>query len=692
MQAKRLCLDPAASASSGASSSSSGADNSMDKHAIGYKSTWEADYSWLSPVRNSEGDVVGMLCDVCKKHKTKNKYNQSAVWSKVPCVSLRRDSVRRHSQSQQHKDALELEMHAEESRRTGGIRQAFETQMTLNRSAMMAAMECLYWLVKSEIPHTTHYNSLLKAVEFMGCEPLKHLNHGDNAKYTSQRIIQEFLQVIGEQLEQEILENLLSSPLYSIMIDETTDVAIIKEMVIYALYLTSGGKVVTSFLSIIQLPDGKANTMEDHLIVYLESKHIPLSRLVGFGSDGAAVMTGKHTGVAARLKQRQPILTSVHCIAHRLALAASQSGEGISYISKTFKPTLRQLFYFYENSAVRMSGLKAIEHLLQTPELKLKKPLDTRWLSHDAACQTLVKVLPAVITSLEREASERGDALAIGLCKVVKQYNFISTLYMMCDILPPVSRLSRMFQSSTIDLGMMDSLVSSTIQSLELLKQQDGMFAKQLESDLSSSLAPFSIHHSSEMKERFQRCILQNFLQVLTQNIKQRFPDTGMYANFEILNPGKLPQTAELGMEHEYGEKAVEELGKFYGIGDTPLVDSEMLNVEWCDLRTYMILNYRNKTMKEVLIALSDNESVLSTVYPNFCKLAQVCLLLPLNTADCERAFSTMRRVKSRLGSQMNNSTLNHCMRISMEGHPLEVFDFNKSVDTWSRLRNRRIL
>ena len=249
--------------------------------------------------------------------------------------------------------------------------------MALNRSAVVA-MECLYRLVKSEIPHTTHYNSLLKAVEFIGCEALKHLNHGDNAKYTSRHKIQEFLQVIGDQMELEILENLLSSPLYSIMIDETTNVAIMKEMVVYVLYLTSEGNVVTSFLSIIQLPDSKANTVEYHLIAYLESKHIPLSRVVGFGSDGAAVMTGKHTRVATRLKQRQPMLTSVHCIAHRLALATSQSGDGVPYISKTFKPTLRQLFYFYENSTVRMSGLKKIEQLLETPELKLKKPLDTR--------------------------------------------------------------------------------------------------------------------------------------------------------------------------------------------------------------------------------------------------------------------------------------------------------------------------
>ena len=98
-----------------------------------------------------------------------------------------------------------------------------------------------------------------------------------------------------------------------------------------------------------------------------------------------------------------------------------------------------------------MSGLKAIEQVLQLPELKLKKAADTRWLSHDNGCKTLVRVLPAVIASLEREAIERGDALAVELSRVVKHYNFVAGLYMMCDVLPKVSRLSHIFQFSTID-------------------------------------------------------------------------------------------------------------------------------------------------------------------------------------------------------------------------------------------------
>ena len=39
-----------------------------------------------------------------------------------------------------------------------------------------------------------------------------------------------------------------------------------------------------------------------------------------------------------------------------------------------------------------MSSLKAIEQFLHLPEVKLKKPADAHWLSHDTACHTLVKV------------------------------------------------------------------------------------------------------------------------------------------------------------------------------------------------------------------------------------------------------------------------------------------------------------
>ena len=113
-------------------------------------------------------------------------------------------------------------------------------------------MQCLYWLVKSEASHMTKYGTLVDAVQYMNCDYFKHLNQAENTKYKSQRIISEFLQVIATQLEEKQLQNALSSDYFSLLIDETTDVAVINEMVIYARYMYNGS-VATTFLKICEL-------------------------------------------------------------------------------------------------------------------------------------------------------------------------------------------------------------------------------------------------------------------------------------------------------------------------------------------------------------------------------------------------------------------------------------------------------
>lgn len=146
-------------------------------------------------------------------------------------------------------------------------------------------MQCLYWLVKSEIPHTGHYNSLLKAVQFMGCEQLKHLHQSENAKYTSQRIIQEFLKVMAGQLEQQMFCSLQSSTFFSLLIDESTDIAVVNELVMYARFLIPDATVGTAFLTIAELPNGTAETVEGAIVPYLEDKSLSIERMMGFGSD-----------------------------------------------------------------------------------------------------------------------------------------------------------------------------------------------------------------------------------------------------------------------------------------------------------------------------------------------------------------------------------------------------------------------
>jgi hypothetical protein len=59
------------------------------------------------------------------------------------------------------------------------------------------------------------------------------LDKGNNDKATSQRFLQEAMLAIGQQVQDPILQSIRDSPFYAVMIDETTDIQVVKEMIIY---------------------------------------------------------------------------------------------------------------------------------------------------------------------------------------------------------------------------------------------------------------------------------------------------------------------------------------------------------------------------------------------------------------------------------------------------------------------------
>ena len=184
------------------------------------------------------------------------------------------------------------------------------------------------------------------------------------------------------------------------MIDENTDISVTKQLVLYGRYVNESGEPrSTTFLRIEDLVDGTAERIEEAIRAYITDKELPFSKLMGFGSDGASVMTGRLTGVGTRLHQSNPYLVAIHCVA-RLALACSQAGEKVPYVQK-FKRALTTLYSFFHTSVVRTADLKAIQELLNSPSLKMKEAKDVRWLSHDQAVQTIRRTLPAVLTALE---------------------------------------------------------------------------------------------------------------------------------------------------------------------------------------------------------------------------------------------------------------------------------------------------
>ena len=96
------------------------------------------------------------------------------------------------------------------------------------------------------------------------------------------------------------------------MTDESTDISVLKQLVLMGKYLTHDG-VRTSFLTITDIPNGTAETIEGVMLNFTREKGLQITRFCAFGSDGASVMTEKRSGVAVRLRSHSPRMISVHC-------------------------------------------------------------------------------------------------------------------------------------------------------------------------------------------------------------------------------------------------------------------------------------------------------------------------------------------------------------------------------------------
>lgn len=57
--------------------------------------------------------------------------------------------------------------------------------------------------------------------------------------------------------------------------------------------------------------------------------------------------------------------------------------------------------------------------------------------------------------------------------------------------------------------------------------------------------------------------------------------------------------------------------------------------------------------------------------------------MLLIATADCERGFSAMNRIKIVLRNRLKTNTLEQLMFISIEGLSPDKFDFGRAADKW---------
>ncbi len=191
-----------------------------------------------------------------------------------------------------------------------------------------------------------NFREILKTVA--NHDPLvkRRLTSIHNAKYTSKIIQNEVLGCLAEMVRSEIIEEVKNSEVFSIMADETKDISK-REQISFTLRYYYKGAIKESFLHFESAERLDAAGLTGKIVHLLERYGLNYkNNLVGQAYDVAAVMSGKHSGVQARIKEQAKFAFYIHCSAHCLNLVLVDVVKSVPETEEFFFFVTESLYFY----------------------------------------------------------------------------------------------------------------------------------------------------------------------------------------------------------------------------------------------------------------------------------------------------------------------------------------------------------
>ena len=650
----------------------------------------------------------GMYCALCRKHKVQNKQNKSKTFVEEPSCRIRKATFKDHANSQQHKDAIE----AEHLQRVSGFHKAAEKGKAVKDEVYFNAFYSVYWLAKNEVANRKTL-SLLQLLEFLGLRDMKFFDH------QSQRSIREIFLTLGQTVARRVLTNVQHAKAYGILLDEVTDISVQEMLLAFVQYFSQeSGMTEVKFLFVKNLLEesesADSQTIFHTVTSKLEELNLKMDHCMSLVSDGASVMTGHRNGLAVKLKEVNKNMISFHCICHKLALACTDTLKELDYISLV-QDHLRTLWKYFEDSPKRMAvflkaqlALRAVtvtDGTKQRLVLRLKKACSTRWLSFDGSVNALYETYIPVVQTL---AKQREVAVAEGLLGKVHCYKFVSTLYMLKEVLPLLATLSQVFQKGTLDFSHIAPSVAYCKSKLNEVKRNKA-FLHRLHDDLQPGgrlgTAEITI---TPHKVSLAESLTEKYISALVKNIDARFGNClPAVSAFSVFDPVHLPEPSQTSFA-DYGKTEMNVIGEQF-FASLPNEDratrKEKLQAEYGKFK-YDLASWKVKIPPECqpnterppeITAMTWSLQKLAKMghfYEELSFVAEIILSAPVTNAWPERGASALKRIKTRLRSKLGDDMMFSLMHITINGPELGTSESREMVEQayedWKSAKTRR--
>ncbi|CAG9832487.1 unnamed protein product [Diabrotica balteata] len=448
-----------------------------------------------------------------------------------------------------------------------------------------------------------------------------------------------------------IKKEIAASKFVSIVSDGTSDISNIFQMVIVYRYTLPNGTPVERFWTFLK-PNNHdavslAGCIEECLSCVLSSS----DKLISQSYDGASVMSGVHGGVQKLIQDKFRYANYIHCYAHHLNLLMSQA-TSINTNVRIFFADLTDITNFFSNSPQRVAILDEVVGN------RVPSASATRWNFKIRTVNMVYENREALVECMERIQStsrQSGTITKAGaLLRLLNDNKFVFWLKVFHRIMPHVDILYSQIQKTATDSVIVKRCLTTFEENIQ--KERDNIHTiRDIE------LTDIDDSQSRKRRKKYDRnsyvsTIIQakEVCDTILSEIKRRFLFTGHLEitklfsvdNFEIYSSNFPTLTLESA------------------INNYPFLNKNKL-------RTELEIVYRRSDFKELsgavhlLKFLIENN--LQEDFSEIYLILQVLVTMPMTTAEAERCFSTLKRIKTFLRSTMGQDRLTALAMLSIE-------------------------
>eukprot|EP00057_Strongylocentrotus_purpuratus_P017041 XP_011671515.1 PREDICTED: zinc finger protein 862-like [Strongylocentrotus purpuratus] len=613
---------------------------------------------WIE-YEESAGRLNCIRCKMCVAHQAKlrslRNFNQAFI-NGVTGSALKKDNVVKHSRSEMHKKAIALssrpKLTLDAIFKTTPIGKALAGASSEEEKRVSKLFDIAYAIAKEELPFT-------KYPVFVELEKKHGVPLGNT--YTHEAKCSEFIGVIGDTMKSEMLTALKEAQYFSIMVDGSTDASVKEQELVYVHFVNDKtGEVQSNFFCITDVKHATAQGLKDGLDEIFADADMSLKgKLVCVCADGAAVNMGVNKGLIALLRKdhEMPWLIGMHCLNHRLELAAKNAFEK-TYMDE-ISEMLLSMYYVYQKSPKRLRELRTLGEVMEEVVTKPEKAHGTRWLQHKSrALATLLRSYPVIIAHLESMASESSAADGArfrGYLQVLTSFKFVMHCLLFYVMLQPLAALSCNLQGESVDLMFAMASLESFHTSMQNLESEHEDIEDA--SELSKFLRDITFQDGkAEVEYKNVRLInvrsdvftaFQNSRKIYVKKIREcvdaRFSDfnSQLFQAFKVLDTNAWPR--DKPSLDQFGHKELNTVFEHFK-GLLQEVQPESIQMEWNSFKSYWNSSLMDLQSSDVWRAFV---KVSTSKYPNLGLLIRVLLTFPISNAKVERGFSTMRRIKT---------------------------------------------